>query len=159
MNKKNVFIILFVMLFTTLVVSLYSTFALDENVNKLDDSSADYNLVYTLKNEAGQSVNVNALTTKYIDIVLENTYEGNIKYGMYYKLLSPNKLPDNVNITLAPESKYKLQDIISVGDKRTISIKVFNNSQYNLDLVIGALVGFENGNIEELINEGEVLIK
>lgn len=159
MNKKSIFVILFAMLFTTIVVSLYSTFAYDEEGSKLGDSTADYNLIYMIKNLSNRSVSVSANSVKYVDIVLENTYSGTVRYGMYYKLLSPNNMPDDVYITISEESSGKLQDIISTGDSKTISVKIVNNSQYNLDLVIGALVGFENGNIEELINQGEVLIK
>ena len=159
MSKKSIFIVLIVMLSTTIIISLYSTFAYDEEASKLNSSMADYNLVYSIKKKSNRSVNVSANSTKYVDIILENTYEGNLKYGMYYKLLSPNKMPDNVVISKALESPNNLEDIINIGDKKTISIKITNNSEYNLDLVIGALVGFENGNIEELIKDGEVLIK
>ena len=159
MNKKSIFIILSVLLFTTIVASLYSTFAYDEESEKLEDSNANYNLVYSIKNQSNNEVSVSANTTKYVDIVLKNTYEGIVKYGMYYKLLKPNKMPDNVSITLAEESTGKLQDTINVDEEKTITIKIVNKTDNNLDLVIGTLVGFENGNIEELINDGENLIK
>ena len=159
MNKKSIFIILFAMLFTTIIISLYSTFAYDEEGSKLDKSLADYNLIYMIKDSSNKGISVSANTDKYVDIVLENTYSGNLKYGMYYKLLSPNKMPDNVYITASEESLSNIEDIINVGDSKTITIKITNNSEYNIDLVVGALVGFENGNIEELIKEGEILIK
>ena len=37
--------------------------------------------------------------------------------------------------------------------------KIENNSDYVINLIIGALIGFENGEIEDLITDGEVLIK
>ena len=159
MSRKSIFIVLVTLLFVTIVVSLYSTFAYDEEGSKLHDSFADNNLIYTIKDLSNKSVSIAPNTVKYVDIVLENTYQGTIRYGMYYKLLNPNKMPDNVYITKAEESVNKLFDTIGVADNKTISIKIVNNSEYNLDIVVGALVGFENGNIEELIKEGEVLIK
>ena len=159
MNRKSIFIVLITLLFITIGVSLYSTFAYDEEGSKLNDSLADNNLIYTIKDLSNKSISIAPNTVKYVDIVLENTYQGTIRYGMYYKLLNPNKMPDNVYITKAEESINKLSDTIGVADNKTISIKIVNNSEYNLDIVVGALVGFENGNIEELIKEGEVLIK
>ena len=159
MTKKSVFTILFIMLIITISISLYTTFAYDEEASKLDDSNATYNLIYSIKKSSNRSVTVASNTTKYVDIVLNNTYEGTIKYGMYYKLLNQNKLPENVTISLAPGSSSKLQGTIDSEDSKTISIKIENYSNYNLEFVIGALVGFENGNIGELIKEGETLIK
>ena len=159
MTKKSVFTILIIMLITTISISLYTTFAYDEEASKLDDSNATYNLIYSIKKSSNKSVTVASNTTKYVDIVLNNIHEGTIKYGMYYKLINQNNLPDNVKISLAPGSSSKLQDTISSGDTKTISIKIENYSDYNLEFVIGALVGFENGSIGELIKEGETLIK
>ena len=78
---------------------------------------------------------------------------------MYYYLINPNKLPDNVTITLAEDSQEPLEGNIKQQDSKTISIKITNYSEYTINLIIGALIGFENGNIEELVSEGEVLIK
>lgn len=159
MNKKSIFTILVILLITTIIISLYSTFAYDEEAKKLEESNANYNLVYSVKNSTDKVTYVSANTTKYVDIVLENTNNGVVKYGIYYKLIKPNKIPDGVSITLDNDSKDGLESTIDVGETKTVTIKITNNSEYNLDLVIGSLVGFQNGNIEELIEEGEVLIK
>ena len=41
----------------------------------------------------------------------------------------------------------------------TFSIRINNNSEYSINLIIGALIGFENGEIKDLITDGEKLIK
>ena len=159
MSKKSIIIILLIMLIAIGGISLYSTFAYDAEASKLDDSTADYNLIYSIKQLSSNEVYVSAKETKYIDITLENTYTSTIRYAMYYNLLSPKKMPDNVNIGLAEESSSSLEDTIKTLQKKIISIKIVNNSEDDLDLVIGSVVGFENGNIEELLKDGEVLIK
>ena len=94
-----------------------------------------------------------------IDINLKNTYDSTIRYGMYYYLINPNKLPDNISITLAEESRDLLENTIKPQKDRIVSIKIINNSEYTVNMIIGALIGFENGNIEDLVSDGEVLIK
>lgn len=159
MSKKSIFTILFIMVLSAIIVSLYSTFAYDEEAAKLDDSTADYNLIYSMRESTKNQVIVTANETKFVDITLRNDYQSNVKYGVYYHLVSPNKLPDNVSINLAEESKDALEDIIKPNQEKIITIKISNNSDDSIDIVVGALVGFENGNIEELIKNGEYLIK
>ena len=68
-------------------------------------------------------------------------------------------MPDGITITLAPESSDLLENTIKPNGERTISLRITNNSEYNIDLIVGAIVGFENGNIEDLLKSGENLIK
>ena len=159
MSKKSIFTILFIMVLSAIIVSLYSTFAYDEESTKLDDSTADYNLIYSMRESNKNQVIVTANETKFVDITLRNDYQSNVKYGIYYHLVSPNKLPNNVSISLAEESRDALEDIIKPNQEKIITIKISNNSENNIDIIVGALVGFENGNIEELIKNGEYLIK
>ena len=74
-------------------------------------------------------------------------------------MIEPQKLPDNVSITLAEDSEDALENIIKPGNRRSISLKITNNSGYSIDLILGALAGYENGKPEDLIKSGEVLIK
>ena len=159
MTKKSIYIVLFIMLFTVCILSLYTTFAYDEEAKKLDESTANYNLIYSLKDASNKQITVASKETKYVDIKLNNAYNSTVKYGMYYRLLKPNKMPDNINISLSEDSVGLLQDTIKSGESKVVSIKIDNNSEYNIELIIGALVGFENGNIEELLKENEVIIK
>lgn len=157
--KKNIIIIILLIMLSIGIISLYTTFAYQEE-NKIEEpSDADYNLIYSLKDNINQEISINAKEEKYVDINLTNTYSSTIKYGLYYYLINPNKLPDNVTITLAEDSQEPLESNIKQQDSKTISIKITNYSEYTINLIIGALIGFENGNIEELVSEGEVLIK
>ena len=157
--SKNKVIIVLLMLLSIGIVSLYTTFAYQDNDFMNDLSDADYNFIYSLKDSSNKEISVNANEEKFVDIYLKNTYESTIKYGMYYYVISPNKLPDNVSITLAEESRDLLEDIIKPQQDRIVSIKIVNNSEYTINVIIGALIGFENGNIEDLVSDGEVLIK
>lgn len=155
--SKNKIIIVLLILLSIGIISLYTTYGYEENQNELSDSH--YNLMYPLKESTNKEITVGSKEEKFIDISLKNTYEYTIRYGMYYYLINPTKLPDNVTITLSDDSEDLLENTIKPNQTRSISIRITNDSEYAINLIIGALVGFEHGEIEELVTDGEVLIK
>lgn len=157
MNKRKITIILLISLMIG-IISLYTTFAYNEELVKLEDSHADYNIIYSLQENSNKKIIVLPHEEKYVDINLVNQYEKTVKYGMYYYLENMEVIPENVEITLSPESLDLLENTIKNKQKRSISIKINNSSDKQLELTIGALVGFENGNISDLVKPGEVLI-
>ena len=158
MSKNKIIIVLLFML-SIGIISLYTTFAFEENDTIQEESDSTYNLMYSLKNSTNKEITINPNEEKFIDINLKNTYNSTIRYGMYYYMINPNKLPDNVTITLSDDSKDLLESTIKPDKEKYVSIKITNNSEYSINLIIGALIGFENGKIEELVTDGEVLIK
>ena len=159
MSKKTIVVILIAMIVILGGISLYSTFAYDAEATKLDASSADYNLIYSLKELSKNNVYVLSKDTKYVDVDLNNTYISTVRYAIYYNLLKPKNMPDDVTISLSEDSSDRLEDTIKSGERKTISIKIVNNSDNDIELVIGSVVGFENGNIDDLLSNNEVLIK
>ena len=155
--SKNKIIIVLLILLSIGVISLYTTYAYEDNNEEL--SNQHYNLMYPLKESSNKEIAVGAKEEKFVDISLKNTYENTIRYGMYYYMINPTKLPDGVTITLSEDSEDLLEDIIKPNQTRSISIRITNDSEYAINLIIGALIGFEHGEIEELVTDGEVLIK
>lgn len=159
MSKNKIIIVLLIML-SIAVISLYTTYAFDENNNTLiTPSNSNYNLIYSLKESSNKEITIGAKEEKFINISLTNTYQSTIKYGMYYYMISPTSLPKDITITLADDSIDLLENIIKPEQTRSVSIRITNDSEYAINLIIGALIGYENGEIEELITDGEVLIK
>lgn len=159
MSKKSILIILFLLLFSVGGITLYNTFAYDAEASKLSNSNADYNIIYLLKENSDKYISVPAKEEKYVDIELNNTYTGTIKYGMYYLPINPKQIGNNVNVTLSEDSNNAVEDLIKPSETKIIEIKINNNSEDDIDLVVGALIGFENGEINDLIKNGEILIK
>ena len=116
-------------------------------------------MIYSLKENSNKQVTVAPNEIKYVDVVLTNTYNSTVRYGMYYYMVKPKTAPEGLKIALAPESIDLLENTIKPDQTRTISIQVTNESSDNVDLIIGALIGFENGNISDLIKDNEILIK
>ncbi len=159
MSKKSIITVFVILVISFTIISLYATFAYNGESNKLADSEADYNLIYSLKESSNRQVTVAPNEEKYIDITLTNTYESTVKYGMYYYLISPKQKPDGLEITLAKESTDLLEDTIKPNQTRIISIQIKNTSTDNINLLVGALIGFENGDIADLVKDNEILIK
>ena len=159
MSKNKIIIFLLIML-SFGVISLYTTYGLEENnIISYEESTSDYNIISSIKESTNKEIFVSSSEEKFIDISLKNTYNATIKYGMYYYLISPERLPDNVIITLSEDSENLLENTIKPDETKTISLRIANNSEYNINLIVGALIGFEHGDIEELVTDGEVLIK
>ena len=159
MKKKLIVTVLITLILVLGCISLYSTFAYDPEAAQLGNSEADYDLVYSLKELSSSEIYVAAKDNKYMDITLNNTYASSVRYAMYYNLISPKNMPDNVHIGLAEESAGRLEDIIKSGESKVITIKITNDSDSDIKLVVGSVVGFENGNIEDLLKDNETLIK
>ena len=78
---------------------------------------------------------------------------------MYYYLVKPESKPDNITINISEDSENPVEDVIKSSENKIVTIKIDNESESNVDLIVGALIGFENGNINDLVKNGEILIK
>ena len=157
MRKKTIFIILIIAVLTVSILSLYSSFAYNEESNDLGETDANYNLIYSLSDESNKQIEVASNSDIYVDLDVTNTYDYTVKYGVYYYLVKPDDLPNGVSINRVDD--LAIQDTIEAHSSKTVSIKIVNKSDYNIELILGTLVGFENGNIEDLLTDGLVLIK
>ena len=156
--KKKIIIILSFIIVVIGLLSLYRTFAINKNNDNADNIDSDINLSYSLKNP---DMNVIAKTNeeKYVDINLSNIYNENVKYGIYYKMNEPKNIPDGLNITIDELSKSNNAEILKPHEKKTITIKIVNNSEYNVSITLGSVIGFVSGDINTLLNDDMILIK
>ena len=109
--------------------------------------------------KSNKEIIINPNEEKYVDIVLTNTYSQTVKYGMYYYMIEPNTQVDGLIVSLSEDSLDLLENIIKPNQTRSISLKIVNNSDTQIDILVGALVGFEKGEIKDLAQNGEILIK
>lgn len=159
MRKRTVFIILIICAFTASIVSIYSSFAYDEAAHDLGESDANYNLVYSLRDENKKQITVASKSDIYVDLEVINSYDYTVKYGTYYYLVKPNNMPSGITVKVTEDSSSKAIETIESHKKKIISLKITNDSEDSVDLVVGTIVGFENGNIEELVSDGLILVK
>jgi len=159
MSKNKIIIVLLIML-SVGIISLYTTYAYEDESNTIiNEPSSDSNLIYLLKNSTNKEISVGPNEQKFFDVSLKNTYDSTVRYGMYYYMINPEKMPDNVVISLTEDSVDALENTIKPNATRNVSLQITNNSDYSIDLVIGALIGYEYGAMEELEKDGIILIK
>ncbi len=158
MKKRTIIIILLFFLVLS-SITLYTTFAYNQEDTTLEESEANYNFIYQLKEKSNKEIIINPNEEKYVDIVLTNTYSQTVKYGMYYYMIEPNTQVDGLIVSLSEDSLDLLENIIKPNQTRSISLKIVNNSDTQIDILVGALVGFEKGEIKDLAQNGEILIK
>ena len=148
MSKNTIIIVLLIML-SVGIISLYTTYAYEEENNTIiKEPISEANLIYLLNNSTNKEVSIGPKEQKFFDINLRNTYESTVRYGMYYYMINPEKLPDNVTISLAEGSEDVLESTIKPNATRNVSIQIKNDSDYAINLIIGALIGYEYGNID-----------
>ena len=56
MSKRSILIILFLLLLSVGGITLYNTFAYDAEASKLEASNADYNIIYSLKENSDKYI-------------------------------------------------------------------------------------------------------
>ena len=159
--SKNKIIIVLLMMLSVGIISLYSTYAYEED-NSIDmileESTANDNLQIQIKGSNNKEVVIGPKEERFYEITLNQPYDENVKYGIFYKMVSPEQLPSNVTITLADDSEDILENVIKPGEIINVSIKITNDSEYTVTLILDAKGGFENRPIDE-IDTDWILIK
>lgn len=156
--KKRIFIIIFLIIVVVGLLSLYNTFAFNKGNDNVDESFSDINLTYSLKDIKTMNISVSNNEEKYIDMNLRNIYNENVKYGVYYKMKEPKSVPDGLNVSVDENSKSGREEILKSNEEKTITIKIVNNSSYNVSLTLGSVVGFVQGDINNLLSDDMFLI-
>jgi len=157
LNKKRIIFIIVIILLV-IVTGLYSSYAINVFYNEGIPLTYDQALDFSLSNELEQEVSVEANKTKVIDFDITNPYEGNIKYGLTYKMINPTTLPDGVIIAQSSESPNISVGMLEEDDSIIVSIIIVNNTDSNLTLSLGIVYGYENGG-ELILEDNEVLIE
>lgn len=157
MKRTIVLTITVLAILALVIISFYSTFAYNEEASKLGDSIANYNLIYSLSESTDNETIIASGQEKYIDLKIKNTYDSIVQYGIYYEMLNPKTVPDGLEIK--PIENAQTIDILKPNEERTIPLRIKNTSDYSVSLIIGSMIGFENGNVLDLINDNKILIK
>lgn len=160
MGKSKIIIILLMML-SIGIISLYTTYAYEEEnaiETIIEESTADNNFQSELKESENKEVIIGPKEEKFYEMTLNQPYDENVKYGIFYKMVSPEQLASNVTITLADDSEDILENVIKPGETINVSIKIINDSEYTVTLILDAKGGFENRPIDE-IDTDWILIK
>ncbi len=157
--KKRLIIIISIIIIFIGVLSIYRTFAVNSNNNLKNETESDINLSYTLKNNDNMNVVVNAKEEKYVDMTLTNGYSEKVKYGIYYQMLDPKEVPNGLNVLIDNNSKNINEEIISPKEEKIVTVIIKNNTDNNITISLGSIIGFAQGDINALLEDNMILIK
>ena len=157
-NKKYIFLValIFVVLAT---LSIYSTFAYDISQEEGIDSSSDLAYSFDIKNNISKEVKINANTTKNVDIVLTNSNESAISYGLAYSMVNPTEIPEGVFVYQSYNSKDTSQGSIEQGGERSVIITVENSSTTDVVIKLAVVTGYaKGGSLSDRLETGQTFI-
>ena len=152
--KKNYLLGIIVM--GLIILSLYSTYAMftsSVEMNNVIDMNTIMN--YTFKINGTQELTVSSKTELRFNAIVENDMYGSITYGLYYKMINPNTLPEGIVIAEITDTTGISQGQLNENSKVTIPISIKNNSDIEVTMEIGVVTGYatESQGIEQLIYE------
>jgi len=136
MNKKRILILLIPIL-ALVVISLYSTFAMIDE--QLEPPESDYSFI--IGKTTDQSIQISSNTTKTFDIVVENPYEGTLKYGLTYNVENDYE----IEIGILNTSSSKIVDTIEKEEAKVVSIVIKNDTENDAVINLHLITGYVNG--------------
>lgn len=159
MRKRLLILIGIIIIITVGMLSLYRTFSLSsDEENDVIPSDSDYLLTYSLKWDT-VNINVSSKEEKYVDINLKNSYSSSVRYGLYYIIKDSKQLVDGLIISIDDTTESNNEEILEPLEEKVVTIKIINNSEYNVSILLGNVVGFEHGDVTTLLEDNMILIK
>ena len=155
--KKRHIIFLLMIVIALLGIILSVTYALNANVT--ENTTSDYDLSYTfdISDNTTWNISVEAGKTKVYEITLTNPYNDLIKYGVVYKMNTPETLPEGSMVAMLSDSENSSTGSINANATINVSIAIVNGSTSNMQVTISIVNGYKNGG-DLIIPEGYTLI-
>ena len=125
--KKNIIIVISGILLL-IMLSLFYTYAINVSMEQVD-GNADLTYNINLSNPTSTIITVEPGETKYFDIVVTNTNDGAINYGLVYNQVEIN----TVTVAQTDVSKYKAIDSIEKDETRRISLVIKVNMKTEIN--------------------------
>jgi len=162
-NIKRTYLLL-VNVIALVFVATYSTYALFTSSLEIGDISLDTELKYTFKINSNQEFTIGANSKLRFNAIVENDMEGTISYGVYYKMISPMEISEDITIAEVTDSNtLTTSGPIEPGSDNSIPVPlvIINESNEEVKVQIGIRTGYYTDVMtpEDIIYEvGEVLI-
>ena len=164
MKKIKVIYLVFLIVIGLIIVVTYSTFALFTTSVEVGEIDLDTELKYTFKINSNQEFTIGANSKLRFNAIIENDMEGAISYGVYYKMISPEMLLENLTIAEVSDNNIlTTSGPIENGEDNNITIPlvIINDSNEDVVIQIGVRTGYYTDTMlpENIIYEsGETLI-
>ena len=135
--KKNYLLGIVVM--GLIVLSLYSTYAMFTETIETDEiinlSAATINLSSEIVEY--EQITINGNEAKSIMVNISNSTESNLYYGVWYEMVNPASINDNIEIAKLTSSIDSTQGQINTGTKKNVKIVIKNTGSSSITVNIG----------------------
>ena len=148
MRKRNIIIIMSILMVGLVIIGLYGTFA-SNSTTLIGDNT--YNITLTGNNN---EVVVPAGSSKTVYYKITNTNKGVVQYGMAFS-------GDNIEVKAYNDSQDKVTGNIDYGESRFVKLYITNTGSSDSTAYIQAVLGYENGgslNQSNIIPSGYSLV-
>ena len=138
-GKHNVMLIAFIFI-VVVITGLYSTFSIFTSTDGVEvvDGLTTYKFVLDSTLSAS-SVIVPANTEKNLDVVVTNSEDMKLKYGLYYSATG------DITLGYTSLTTNAVSGVIESNGVYVVSLKAKNLSSSNVTISLGLAYGFENG--------------
>lgn len=136
---KNFYILFLLVIFMLSITTLptYAKFSSDYTTDS-DVVGLDLNFNIGISNiEEYQEIKVGANSHKAFNIDITNSYDDIIYYGVWYKMISPKTLNDNIKIARVNSSEISTYGSIESGNKQVVNLVIINNTNDIVKVAIG----------------------
>ena len=135
--KKNYLLGIVVM--GLIVLSLYSTYAMFTESVETDEiinlSASTINLNSEIVEY--EQITINGNEAKSIMVNISNSTESNLYYGVWYEMVNPASINDNIEIAKLTSSIDSTQGQINTGTKKNVKIVIKNTGSSSITVNIG----------------------
>jgi len=163
LNVKRFYLLLLIVI-SLVGVATYSTYALFTSSLEIGDISLDTELKYTFKINSNQEFTIGANSKLRFNAIVENDMEGTISYGVYYKMVNPTEINDNITIAeVTDTTTLTTSGPVEAGKDKSVTVPlvIINETNEEITIQIGVRTGYYTDAMQpsDIIYEsGEVLI-
>ena len=149
-NRKNIYLLmLFVIcLLGIVIVPTYAKFG-SNYITDDDVVGLSLNFDLRISNiDEYEEITLSSGSTEQLNIEITNSTNGNIYYGVWYKMVSPKEINDDIVIAKLNGSTTSTSGIVSTNDSVNINLVAINNTAD--DVVINIGVGSSLTNVSDI---------
>ena len=135
--KRNYLLIIVVM--GLIVLSLYSTYAMFTETIETDEIINMSASVLPLESKIVEyeQITINGNEAKSIMVNISNSTESNLYYGVWYEMVNPTSMNNNIEIAQLTSSTDSTQGQINTGVEKNVKIVIKNTGSSSITVNIG----------------------
>jgi len=162
-NIKRTYLLLTIVI-GLVFVATYSTYALFTSSLEIGDITLDTELKYTFKINSNQEFTIGVNSKLRFNAIVENDMEGTISYGVYYKMVSPTEVSDDITIAEVTDTDtLTTSGPIEKGNDNSITVPlvIINETNEEVKVQIGVRTGYYTESMQPsdiIYEDGEVVI-